>query len=100
VGIGGGFLYVPALVLLGGLAMKQAVGTSLVLIVLSCTAGLTSYLGQVEVPWRDTLLFTMLAIIGVLIGSRLVRRVSQTNLRRAFAVMLVIMGVLVLLKPR
>jgi len=100
VGIGGGFLYVPALVLLGGLVMKQAVGTSLVLIVLSCTAGLTSYLGRVEIPWRDTLLFTSLAVVGVLIGSRLVRRVSQTNLRRAFAVMLVIMGVLVLLKPR
>jgi uncharacterized membrane protein YfcA len=100
VGIGGGFLYVPALVLLGGLAMKQAVGTSLVLIILSCMAGLTSYLGRVEIPWRDTLLFTILAIVGVLVGSRLVRRVSQTALRRAFAVMLVIMGVLVLLKPR
>jgi uncharacterized membrane protein YfcA len=100
VGIGGGFLYVPALVLLGGLEMKQAVGTSLVLIILSCMAGLTSYLGRVEIPWGDTLLFTALAIVGVLAGSRLVRRVSQANLRRAFAVMLVIMGVLVLLKPR
>lgn len=99
VGIGGGFLYVPALFLLGGVMMKQAVGTSLVLIVISCAAGLGSYLGRVDIPWGETALFTALAIAGVLVGSRLVRRVSQANLRRAFAVMLVIMGALVLLKP-
>jgi len=100
VGIGGGFLYVPALVLLGGVSMRQAVGTSLVLIILSCAAGLASYLGQVAIPWAETAGFTALAIVGVLAGSSLVRRVSQRALRRAFALMLLVMGVLVLLRPR
>ena len=57
VGVGGGFLYVPALVLLGGLSMKEAVGTSLVLIILSCLAGLASYLGVVNLDWQATGLF-------------------------------------------
>ena len=100
VGIGGGFLYVPALVLLGGVAMRQAVGTSLVLIILSCAAGLASYLGQVTIPWGATAAFTALAIVGVLAGSALVKRVSQRALRRTFALMLLVMGVLVLFKPR
>jgi len=100
VGVGGGFMYVPALVLLGGVAMKQAVGTSLVLIVISCTAAFLSYLGRVPLDWPAASLFTGLAIVGVWIGSALVKSVSQSALRRAFAVFLLIMGVLVLLKPR
>lgn len=100
VGIGGGFLYVPALVLLGGLSMHQAVGTSLFLIVLSCASGLASYLGAVDLPWARTAGFTALAIVGVLAGSTVVTRVSQRALRRAFAMLLVVMGVLVLVKPR
>jgi len=100
VGVGGGFLYVPALVLLGGVAMKHAVGTSLTLIVMSCVAGFASYLGRVVIDWRAAALFTALAVIGVLVGSRLVRRVSAAELRRAFSILLLVMGVLVLLKPR
>jgi uncharacterized protein len=100
VGIGGGFLYVPALVLLGGLAMRQAVGTSLALIIVSCAAGLLGYVGRVEIPWRATALFTGLAVGGVVIGSTVVRHVPQATLRRWFAGLLVIMGLLVLLRPR
>mgnify|MGYP001415318656 FL=1 len=58
VGVGGGFLYVPALVLLGGVAMKSAIGTSLTLIVMSCTAGLASYLGTVAIDWSAAAVFT------------------------------------------
>lgn len=101
VGIGGGFLYVPALVLLGGLPMKQAVGTSLVLIVTSCLAGFASYLvHRVPLAWGATLLFTAIAIVGVLAGSALVKSVPQNALRRGFAVFLLFMGILVLLRPR
>ncbi|MSR02647.1 MAG: sulfite exporter TauE/SafE family protein [Gemmatimonadetes bacterium] len=100
VGVGGGFLYVPALVLLGGLAMKDAVGTSLILIIASCLAGFISYLGTVRLDWSATGLFTVLAIVGVAIGSRLTSMVPQTALRRGFAVLLVFMGLLVLFKPR
>lgn len=100
VGIGGGFLYVPALVLLGGLMMRQAVGTSLVLIIVSCLAGLLGYLGRVSIPWAATAIFTGLAVAGVLAGSALAQRVPQARLRRGFALLLVLMGVLVLLRPR
>ncbi|MGE0439946.1 MAG: sulfite exporter TauE/SafE family protein [Gemmatimonadales bacterium] len=100
VGVGGGFLYVPSLVLLAGLPMKQAVGTSLVLIIMSCIAGFISYLGVETIDWQATGLFAALAIVGVLVGSRLVNRVSQAGLRKAFAGFLLVMGILVLLKPR
>jgi len=100
IGVGGGFLYVPALVLMGGLAMKEAVGTSLVLIIMSCIAGFISYLGMVTIDWGATGLFTLLAIVGVLAGSRLGTRVSHADLRRGFAALLVVMGIVVLLKPR
>jgi uncharacterized membrane protein YfcA len=100
VGVGGGFLYVPALVLLGGLGMKEAVGTSLILIIMSCLTGFVSYLGTVSLDWKATGLFTGLAVVGAIIGSRAVGMVSQMALRRGFAVLLVVMGLLVLFKPR
>ena len=100
VGVGGGFLIVPALVLLGGLPMKQAVGTSLVVIALKSVAGFYGYLGQVEVPWAFTGLFTAVTVTGILIGMPLVRYVPQETLRRAFAVFLVLMGGFILYQNR
>lgn len=98
VGIGGGFLYVPALVLLARLEMKPAVGTSLVLITLSAFAGFARYAGEVVLDWGAVVLFTALAFVGVLAGTRLVRHVSQESLRRGFAVFLLVMGAIVLLR--
>jgi len=100
VGVGGGFLYVPALVLLGGLIMTDAIGTSLVLIVLSCMAGLLRYLGQVSLDWPAIALFTAIAFLGVAVGSRLVPHVSQRALQRGFAFFLLAMGALVLVRGR
>ena len=100
VGVGGGFLYVPTLVLLAGLPMKKAVGTSLALIVISCIAGVVRYHGSQHLDWRAIALFTAIALLGVAVGSRLVRQVSQTLLRRSFAVFLLLMGALVLLRGR
>lgn len=96
VGVGGGFLYVPALVLAGGVAMKRAVGTSLVLITLSSAAGLAMYAGTMTLPWMTVAGFTLLAVLGVAIGSALVHRISQGALRKGFAVFVLLMGVLVL----
>ena len=100
VGVGGGFLYVPALVLLGGLVMTDAIGTSLVLIVLSCMAGLLRYLGQVTLDWPAIALFTAIAFLGAAVGSRLVPHVSQRALQRGFAFFLLVMGALVLVRGR
>ncbi len=100
VGVGGGFLYVPVLTVLAGLPVRDAIGTSLALIVLSCAAGLARYLGSPEgirLEWGVLALFTAVALVGVLIGSRLVPLVSQRSLRRGFAGFLLVLGVVVLL---
>jgi uncharacterized protein len=96
VGVGGGFMIVPALVLLAGLPMKEAVGTSLLVIALKSGAGFYGYLDQVEVPWLFLAGFTSAAAAGILVGTRLVRRIPQDALRRSFALFLVVMGVLIL----
>lgn len=96
VGVGGGFLIVPALVLLAGVPMKQAVGTSLLVIAMNAATGFLGYLGQIQVQWDVLLLFTLLAIGGILAGTALVRFVSQQALKRAFAVFLVAMAIFIL----
>jgi uncharacterized membrane protein YfcA len=100
VGVGGGFLYVPALVVLGGLAVKESIGTSLVLIMLSCIAAAARYQGSALFDWRAIAIFTALAFVGVAAGSRLVPYVSQRVLRKGFGVFLLGMGALVLLRGR
>ncbi len=99
-GIGGGFLIVPALVLLGGVPMKPAVGTSLLIISLSAATAFVGYAGQVTVPWADTALFTAAAIAGVLAGAQLGRFVSGAGLRRIFALFLILVGGFVLYRNR
>ena len=98
VGVGGGFVYVPALVVLGRLAVKQAIGTSLVLIMLSCIAAAARYHGDAVFDWHAIGIFSALAFVGVAAGSRLVPYVSQQVLRKGFAVFLLGMGAVVLLR--
>lgn len=100
VGVGGGFLIVPALVLFGRLPMKQAVGSSLLVIGLNSFVGLAGYAGQVELPWRLLGAFVALAVGGILVGTWLTRYVSQAGLKRAFAMLLVVMGAFILFKNR
>ena len=98
VGIGGGFLAVPALVLLVRLPMREAIGTSLLVIALNSGAGLLGYAGQVDMDWRYVALFAAFATAGIALGTYLVRFVPQTLLRRAFAVFLLCIGALMLLQ--
>lgn len=100
VGVGGGFLIVPALVLLGGVAMKQAVGTSLLVIAMNCASGFAGYIGRVEIPWAFVLSFIAVAAIGILVGTSLSRRVPQRALKQAFAVFLIVMGTVILVQNR
>jgi uncharacterized membrane protein YfcA len=100
VGVGGGFLIVPALVLLVGLPMKQAVGTSLLVIALNSFVGFAGYVGHVEVPWTWLGLFTAIAVGGILAGTWASRFVSQAVLKRAFSAFLVLMGLFILFKNR
>ena len=96
VGAGGGFLVVPALVLLGGLPMEIAVGTSLVVIAMKSFAGLAGHLGHVDVDWRITLAVTASAVVGSLVGGRLVGRIPPESLRRGFGVFVLVMAAFVL----
>jgi uncharacterized protein len=96
IGAGGGFLVVPALVLLGGLPMATAVGTSLVVISLKSFAGLAGHLSHVAIDWPLTLGVTAAAVVGSLIGGRLVGRIAPDALRRGFGVFIIAMAALVL----
>ena len=77
VGIGGGFLFVPALVLLARVPMRHAVGTSLVVIAMNAAAGFAGYIGHVPIPWGFVGTFVTAAIVGVFGGVWLVRVVPQ-----------------------
>lgn len=96
VGVGGGFLIVPALVLFVGLPMKTAVGTSLLIIALNTASGFYGYLGQTEIHWSFMGVFTGIAIAGIITGTSLVHFVSQHALRRAFAIFVLLMSLFIL----
>ncbi len=98
VGAGGGFLIVPALVLLGGMPMSAAVGTSLLVIAMKSFAGLAGYLASVEIDWPVALAITGAAVLGSLLGSRLSGLVPPDTLRKAFGWFVVVMGVVVLVQ--
>lgn len=96
VGAGGGFLVVPALVLLGGLQMPIAVGTSLLVLSMKSFAGLAGYLSSVQINWPLAIAVTVAAIAGSLVGSVLVRFVQADTLRRWFGWFVLVMGGFVL----
>lgn len=96
VGVGGGFLVVPALLLLGRVPMQAAVGTSLLVIAMNSFAGFAGYLGKVEIPWGIMSLFAALAVAGSFAGAYLVRFIPRQALKRGFAVFLIVMAVFIL----
>ena len=100
VGIGGGFLIVPALVVLARVPMKQAVGTSLLVIAMNTASGFAGYLGQVTIDWGFVAGFTAIVILGVLAGTRLLPLISPSHLKRAFAVVLVGVALFILHQNR
>lgn len=98
VGAGGGFLVVPALALLGGLAMPVAVGTSLVVIAMKSFAGLAGYLTTVSLDWGLVLGVTATAVLGSFVGARLAGRIPEATLRKGFGYFVLLMGIFVLVQ--
>jgi uncharacterized membrane protein YfcA len=101
VGVGGGFLIVPALIAFGKLPMRVAVGTSLMLISLQSLSGLFKYLDVLAtvgstIDWQTVAIFIGLGVVGSFVGHRIATQLNQQLLRRAFAVFLVVMGLFVL----
>jgi len=97
VGVGGGFLIVPALVLLR-MSLREAVGTSLLIITGTCLVGFLGYLGHVSLDWTAVLLVAAGTLPGIALGSYLHRFVSQSALRRGFAALLVVIAAFILLE--
>jgi uncharacterized membrane protein YfcA len=100
VGVGGGFLIVPALVLIAEVPMEAAVGTSLLIIAMNSFAGFAGYLGKAEMQWGLMAFFTALAVAGSFAGAYLGRFVPSGALQKAFAVFLVGMAVFILYENR
>ena len=89
-GVGGGFVVVPALVLVLGFTTPVAVGTSLLVITINCTSALLPRMGQgVQLDWLPIGVFTLAAVGGSLLGGRLVTRMRPRRLTSAFTVLLV-----------
>jgi uncharacterized membrane protein YfcA len=97
VGAGGGFLIIPALVLLAKLPMKQAVGTSLLIIAAKSLIGFIGDLrGNAVMDWNFLLLFSLIAIGGIIAGSLLSKRVSNEKLKPAFGWFVLVMGLYII----
>jgi uncharacterized membrane protein YfcA len=96
VGAGGGFLVVPALALLGGLPMAEAIGTSLLVIAMKSFAGYTGYAAHVQIDRGLALAVSGAAALGAFAGARLTAVLDPDRLRRAFAAVVFVMALIVL----
>jgi uncharacterized membrane protein YfcA len=97
VGAGGGFLIIPALVLLAKLPMKQAVGTSLIIIASKSLLGFLGDLGRgAEIDWIFMLTFSAIAVVGIFSGAALSKKISGDKLKPAFGWFVLIMGIYII----
>lgn len=95
-GVGGGFLILPALVLFAGLDMQPAIGTSLAVIAVNCLGGLIGQLRYVNYDWPLTLAFLVMSIVGMVAGTALAHRLPAMLLRRGFAWCVVLLGIVLI----
>ncbi len=98
IGAGGGFLIVPALVMLLGLSMKQAVATSLFIISVNSLIGFFSSLDKIDVNWQFLLSFSALSVIGILVGVQIAKKIEGRKLRPIFGWFILVMGVWMIIK--
>ncbi len=98
VGAGGGFLIIPALVLLAKLPMKKAVGTSLLIIAVKSLVGFLGDLPNIEIDWPFLLIFTLLSIVGIIIGIYTSKFISGQKLKKGFGYFTLLMAFYILYK--
>jgi uncharacterized protein len=98
VGVGGGFLIIPVLTAFVKLPMKLAVGTSLMIITINSLIGFTGDLGKFPFDWQFVFTFVGLALVGVMIGWELAKRLSNKQLKPAFGYFTLLMGTWILIK--
>ncbi|WP_299781878.1 sulfite exporter TauE/SafE family protein [uncultured Formosa sp.] len=98
VGAGGGFIIIPALIILGNLSMKKAVGTSLFIIAINSLIGFMGDVGNIEIDWVFLLSFTLIAIVGIFLGGYLSNYISGKKLKKGFGWFILVMGVYIIIK--
>lgn len=98
VGAGGGFLIIPALVILSKLPMKEAVGTSLVIIAAKSLIGFFGEGGETVIDWKFLFTISAFAIIGIFIGTALSKKIDGAKLKPAFGWFVLIMGIYIITK--
>lgn len=97
-GAGGGFLLIPALVILMKLPMKKAVGTSLLIIALNSLIGFLGDIGRHPIDWLFVIIITAIAIAGIFIGGYFSQKVDGIKLKKAFGCFVLIMGIYIIVK--
>ncbi len=97
VGAGGGFLIIPALVLFSKLPMKEAIGTSLLIIAAKSLIGFIGESMEVVIDWKFLLIVTSFAIVGIIIGIALSKKIDGSKLKSAFGWFVLTMGVYIIL---
>lgn len=98
VGAGGGFLIIPALVILTGLPMKQAVGTSLLIIAAKSLIGFTGDVTEQAIDWVLLGFVTAMAIVGIMVGNQLSKKIDGNKLKKGFGWFVLVMGLYILIK--
>jgi uncharacterized membrane protein YfcA len=98
VGAGGGFLIIPALVILTGLPMKQAVGTSLLIIAAKSLIGFTGDLTEQKIDWVLLGFVTAMAVGGIIVGNQLSKKIDGNKLKKGFGWFVLVMGIYILVK--
>ena len=98
IGAGGGFLIVPALVMLLNLEMKKAIGTSLFIISINSLLGFVSSENISSINWEFLSIFTFISIIGLIIGIRISRKIDGKKLKPAFGWFVLAMGIYIIIK--
>lgn len=98
VGAGGGFLIIPALVILSRLPMKEAVGTSLAIIAAKSIIGFFGEGNETFIDWNLLIVVTIFAIIGIFVGTALSKRIDGKKLKPAFGWFVLVMGIYIILK--
>jgi hypothetical protein len=98
VGAGGGFLIIPALVLMAKLPMKKAVATSLMIIAIKSLIGFIGDIENLAIDWQFLLMFTLLSVIGIFIGIYLSNFIEGKKLKKVFGYFVLVMGVFIIWK--
>lgn len=98
VGAGGGFLIIPALVLMARLSMRKAIATSLLIIAIKSLVGFIGDVQNLEIDWPFLLVFTAISIVGIFVGTWLNQFIDATRLKKSFGWFVLVMGGLILIK--